>query len=215
MLTVETGEVWFEPMSPELVTRSRQLTPGYTSIPGSFITPPALSQRGWGTARAAWLIETGTPITEDQFTRARELAADAGMTVESRDDQADLASLRTGATAVGTLVALGVLALTVGLIRSEAGRDLRTLTATGATSRIRRTLTATTAGALGLLGATLGTTVAYFGFAAAHSGDLASLLPLPFAHLLIIVIGLPAIAAGSGWLLAGAEPTSLARRPLD
>jgi len=215
VLTVERGEVWFEPMSPELVTRSSQLAPVYTSIPGSFITPAALSQRGWGTARAAWLIETGTPITEDQVMHARELAANAGITVEARDDQADLAGLRTGATAGGTLVALGILALTVGLIRSEAGRDLRTLTAAGATSRIRRTLTATTAGALGLLGATLGTAVAYFGFAAAHSGDLTPLLPVPFAHLLILVIGLPAIAAGSGWLLAGAEPTSLARRPLD
>ena len=215
VLTVETGEVWFEPMTPELVTRSRQLTPVYSSLPASFITPAALSQRGWDTARASWLIETITPITEDQFVEARELAADAGMTVEGRDEQADLASLRTGATVMGSLVALGVLALTVGLIRSEAHADLRTLTASGATSRIRRTLTATTAGALGLLGAILGTVAAYLGFAAANFGNLARLLPVPLDHIVVIVIGVPAIAAAGGWLLAGADPTTLGRRRFE
>ena len=55
------------------------------------------------------------------------------------------------------LVALGVLAMTVGLIRSETAGDLRTLTATGASSATRRTLNAATAGALALLGGILGT----------------------------------------------------------
>ncbi|HEX6301130.1 MAG TPA: hypothetical protein VF148_11750 [Acidimicrobiia bacterium] len=76
-------------------------------------------------------------------------------------------------------------------------------------------MTAATAGALGLLGATLGIGVANLGFAAAYSGDLTPLLPVPFTHLQMIVTGLPATAAGSGWLLAGSEPTSLARRPLE
>lgn len=142
----------------------------------------------------------------------RALAADAGMTVEARDEQADLAALRTGAAALGTLVALGILALTVGLIRSEAQGDLRTLTATGATSRIRRSLTAATAGALGLLGAALGIGVAYLGFAAANVGDLGWRVPLPLVHLLVIAVGVPAIAAAGGWLLAGGDPGSLARR---
>src|SRR5215212_2349160 len=43
------------------------------------------------------------------------------------------------------LPALGILALTLGLISGESAGDLRTLTATGATSRVRRTLTATPA----------------------------------------------------------------------
>ena len=65
------------------------------------------------------------------------------------------------ATGAGALLALGILAMTVGLIRSESAGDLRTLTATGATPRIRRTLTATTAGALALLAALLGVAGAY------------------------------------------------------
>jgi len=60
------------------------------------------------------------------------------MTVETRDDQTELTAIRSGATAAGMLLALGILAMTVGLIRSEAAGDLRTLTATGATSTTRR-----------------------------------------------------------------------------
>jgi len=215
VLTVETGELWFEPIGPELVKNSEQLNPGYTSLPGSFITPSALRQRGWESARAAWLIDTATPITEDQFAEAREMAVNAGITVEARGDQANLVALRTGATAVGVLVALGILAMTVGLIRSEAEGDLRILTATGATSSIRRSLTAATAGALALLGAVLGTAGAYLGFAAGYSNDFANLRPVPILQLGVIVIGLPLIAVVAGWLFAGREPGILARQPID
>ena len=65
------------------------------------------------------------------------MAANAGLTVESRDHQSGLATIRAGATAAGILLALCILAMTVGLIRSESGRDLRTLTAAGATSMTR------------------------------------------------------------------------------
>ncbi|HVR79580.1 MAG TPA: ABC transporter permease [Acidimicrobiia bacterium] len=215
VLTVETGELWFEPIGPELVMNSEQLDPGYSSLPGSFITPSALRQRGWESARVAWLIETASPITEDQFSEAREMAVNAGITVEARSDQANLVALRTGATAVGVLVALGILAMTVGLIRSEAEGDLRILTATGATSSIRRSLTAATAGSLALLGAVVGTTGAYLGFAAGYAHDLAALRPLPFLHFLVILIGLPLIATVAGWLVAGREPATLARQPIE
>ena len=97
--------------------------------------------------RAGWLVESSTPITQEQFAELREAAAAAGVTVEVRHDQANLATLRTVATTAGLLVALGVMAMTVGLIRSEATGDLRVLSAAGAN---RRTLTAATAGGLAL-----------------------------------------------------------------
>ena len=70
--------------------------------------------------------------------------------------------------------------MTVGLIRSESAGDLRTLTATGATGRIRRTLTASTAGALALLGALLGVAGAYLALAAMYHDDLGYLGRSPF-----------------------------------
>ena len=67
-----------------------------------------------------------------------------------------LGEFADGATALGIVIALGVLAASVGLIRSETARDLRTLTAAGASGATRRMITAATAAALGLLGAILG-----------------------------------------------------------
>jgi putative ABC transport system permease protein len=136
------------------------------------------------------------------------------MTIETRDNQSELTAIRTGATAAGMLLALGILAMTVGLIRSEAAGDLRTLTATGATSTTRRTLTAATSGALALLGVLLGATGAYLALLAGYHDDLGTLSQVPLLHLTVTVVGLPLTAAAVGWLLAGREPPTLARQPL-
>ncbi|MDQ3450512.1 MAG: ABC transporter permease, partial [Actinomycetota bacterium] len=210
VLTVETGELWYQPET-ERVLNAQRLPPRYSSLPGSFITPEALDRRGWQTVRAGWLVESSTPITQEQFAELRETAAAAGVTVEVRHDQANLATLRTVATTVGLLVALGVMAMTVGLIRSEATGDLRVLSAAGATSSNRRTLTAATAGGLALLGALLGIAGAYLALGAAHIRDLSALTPVPLLHLAGIGIGLSLVAAAAGWLLAGREPEGLAR----
>ena len=215
VLTVERGEIFFEPMRPELVKRPENLEPGYSSLPGSFMTPSALRGRGWDSARAAWLVEAATPITDDQFAESREAAGAAGITVERRNDQGDLAALRTGATAVGMLLALGILATTVGLVRGESAGDLRILIATGAGSRIRRRLTAATAGGLAVMGALLGVGGAYLAFLTFHIEDLGALSPVPVAHVALLVLGVPALAAGAGWLLAGKQPESITRHPIE
>ena len=93
--------------------------------------------------------------------------------------------------------------MTVGLIRSESAGDLRTLTATGATSRVRRALTATTAGSLALLGALLGMAGAYVVLLATYYDDLGYLSSVPFQYLALALIGVPLAAAGAGGLIAG------------
>jgi hypothetical protein len=35
------------------------------------------------------------------------------------------------------------------------------------------------------------------------------------AHLLVLVVGVPVVAAFAGWALAGREPTTYARQALD
>jgi len=162
-----------------------------------------------------FLVQTHGPLTADQIGTARKAAASAGLYVETRDAQKSLAPLRNWATATGILVALGVLGMTVGLIRSESAADLRTLAATGASSTTRRTLTATTSGALALLGAALGTAGAYAALFAWHRSDLSPLGRVPALDLAAIVVGLPLLAAGGGWLFAGREPPTMARPALD
>ena len=119
------------------------------------------------------------------------------------------------ATIAGMLLALAILAMTVGLIRSEAGRDLRTLTATGATSTTRRTITAVTAGALALLGVLVGALAAYLALIAGYLDDLDPLQHVPLMHLAVLVLGLPLIAAAAGWLVSGREPSAVAHSMLD
>ena len=131
--------------------------------------------------------------------------------IESRDNQEGLGKLRRGATTVGVLLALSVLAMTVGLIRSESAGDLRTLTATGASSLTRRAITATTSGGLALLGVGLGILGAY---AALIAGHLKHLAPLQWSDLVVIAVVTPVAAAAIGWLFAGREPAAIARRPI-
>jgi putative ABC transport system permease protein len=221
VFTVETAEVRFAgafdvpSTGPVPITNLERMSPSYSSLPGSFITEEALRQRGWQATPVRWLIETDAPLSEEQIAAARQLAADAGLTIESRDHQEGLLALRSNATVVGLLLALGILAMTVGLIRNEAVGDLRTLTATGATSSIRRTLTAVTAGALALFGALLGTSGAYLAFIAGYANDIAVLRHIPVLNLLLIIVGIPLIAVIAGWLLAGREPDDLARQPIE
>jgi putative ABC transport system permease protein len=189
--------------------------PSYTSDPTTLITAHALRSLGFTALPAGWLIRTPQPLTAAQIDQARQLAVAAGVSVESRTTQASLSRLRTDATGAGVLVALGVLAMTVGLIRSETAGDLRTLAATGATSTTRRTLTGATAGSLALLGALLGTAGAYAAIVAWDHDQLHLLRHVPVADLTGIVVGLPVVAAATGWLLAGREPPVIARQPLE
>ncbi|HSJ70069.1 MAG TPA: FtsX-like permease family protein [Acidimicrobiia bacterium] len=215
VLTAETGEIWYQPMEPELVRNTQPLEERYTSFPSSFVTHEAMADRGWERARAGWLLESRTLVTDTQIADALELAASAGLTIEARDKQADLAAVRTRATIAGAVLALGIVAIAVGLVRNESAGELRTLTAVGASSRVRRTLTATTAGGLALLGVLLGVAGAYLGFVSWYWGELSALLPVPFAHLLAIVAGIPIVAWLAGWLLAGRQPEVIGRQAID
>jgi putative ABC transport system permease protein len=193
---------------------SRELlgSPGETGLaPSSFITLNGLRRHGLKQIPSGWLLESSRPLTSEQIADARNLAADAGLTIEVRRESTSLAKPIAIATGAGALLALAILAMTVGLIRSESAGDLRTLTATGATSRIRRTLTAATAGALALLGALLGVAGAYLVLAATYLDDLGYLSRIPTLSLVLIVVGVPLAATAAGWLLAGREPPAIAR----
>jgi putative ABC transport system permease protein len=217
VLTGQTGTLRFANVSAPVAPPSVQPIEvgAYTSAPTSFITRDGLRRHGWRAWTAGWLVEARAPLTRAQLARARQVAADAGMTVEARDGQAQLGLIRSGATAVGLLLALGILAMTVGLIRGEAAGDLRTLTATGAGAGTRRTITAATGGALALLGVLLGAAGAYLALLAGYHSDLDALGRVPAAHLAVTVIGLPATAAAVGWLLGGRMPSTLARQPME
>jgi len=183
--------------------------------PPPFVTLNGLRRNGWNQIPAGWLVESSRPLTSDQIADARDIAADAGFAIEVRQAKPSFATTMAIATGAGAVLALAILAMTVGLIRSESAGDLRTLTATGATSGIRRTLTAATAGALALLGAILGVAGAYVVLLATYYDDLGYLGRVPVLYLALAVVGLPVAAAAAGWLLAGREPPAIARTAIE
>ncbi len=193
--------------------------PSGTSAPNTVITEHAIRQFHVHVSTSGWLIQAPHPPTAAQIHNARATAAAAGLSIETKSSAPSLAQILNYATAFGMLLALAILAMTVGLIRSETASDLRTLAATGASSSTRRTLTAATAGALALLGAVVGTVAAYVAAIAYSWGNpldsLSSLSSIPLANLIVVLAGLPVIAVAAGWLLAGREPPGIAHQPIE
>ncbi|HEV7957917.1 MAG TPA: FtsX-like permease family protein [Acidimicrobiales bacterium] len=190
--------------------------PAGTSAPNTVITEYAVHQLGLTADTAGWLIQTPQPLSAAQLTNARATAAAAGMSIESKSSIPTSATIIDWATIVGIVLALGILAMTIGLIRSETAGELRILVATGASSRTRRSLTAATAGALAFIGAVVGTAAAYIaliGFSRTNALDgLSSLASVPVLNLLLILLAMPAAAAIVAWLAAWREPSGVSRQ---
>jgi putative ABC transport system permease protein len=190
--------------------------PSGTSAPNTVITEYAVRKYHLQTHLSGWLIQAAAPLTAAQIRAARRAVLAYQAPLEIASGGTDFGEIADAGTALGILIALGVLAASVGLIRSETAPDLRTLTATGASATTRRTLTAATAAALGLLGAVLGMA---FALAAslvwAHASLSALFGNVPLTDVLILLAGLPLAAAAGGWLLAGREPPLIARQPIE
>jgi putative ABC transport system permease protein len=165
-------------------------------------------------------VQSTQGFSASQISSAELTASTTQLSVESKNDQPTSFAVITWATVFGIVIALGVLGMSVGLIRSETASDLRTLAATGASSYTRRTLSAVTAGSLGFLGALLGTVGGYIGLIGwlrgnSLNGGISSLGNVPVANLLFILLAMPAFAALVAWLFAGREPTAMAHQPIE
>ena len=229
--TMHQVQLWFTPKSPPgnpclpgscLANPPIQeigALPSGTSAPNTVITEHAMREFKFTATTAGWLIQAPGGLTATQITNARQTAATTGASIETVNNIPSLTQVTDAATIFAMVLALGILAMSIGLVRSETASDLRTLTATGASSAARRTLTATTAGALALTGALVGTAGGYLaaiGFFRTNQLDqLSALSSIPVANLLWILVGIPLIAVAASWLLAGREPPVIARQPLE
>ena len=190
--------------------------PGGTDAPSTLITEYAVRQYHLQPQLSGWLIQAPAALTAAQIRAARQVALADQAPLEIASGGTDFGEIADVGTALGILIALGVLAASVGLIRSETAPDLRTLTAVGASASTRRTITAATAAALGLLGAVLGMAFAVAASMVWAHGSLSALFgDVPLTDLLILLAGLPLVAAAGGWLLAGREPPLIARQPIE
>jgi putative ABC transport system permease protein len=205
------------------VVQEESRLPLGTSAPNTVITESALRRLHIASQSSldGWLLQSDNALTPQELTSARTTAASGDLTIESKNDAPPSAEIVNWATAFAIALSLGILAMSVGLIRSETAGELRTLSATGASSRVRRSLAAVTAGSLAFLGAFLGTLAAYVGLLGWFrsnplEGGVSDIVHhVPWTNLLLIVVAMPAGAAAVGWLLAGREPKDIAARPLE
>lgn len=193
--------------------------PSGTSAPNTVITEYAVHKLNLTPVTSGWFVETAKPLSAAQITNARASAAADGLSIETKSSIPSSATIINWATLVGVLLALGILAMTIGLIRSETAGDLRILLASGASSRTRRNLTAATAGALAFIGAVVGTAAAYLamiGFSRTSALDgISSLASVPLANLVLILIAMPLVAALVGWMSAWRDPKGLSRQVIQ
>ena len=205
-----------------VVQEESQLPIG-TSSPNTVITESVLQRLHLTSENSlgGWMILADSSITPAQLRSANSLAASGDLSIESKNDAPTSSEIVNWATVFGIALALGVLAMSVGLIRSETASELRTLTAAGASSRTRRSLTAVTAGGLAFLGALLGTVAAYIGLfgwfrSNALEGGVSDIIDhVPWSNLFLILVALPIAATLIGWVLAGREPTGIGTRPME
>jgi putative ABC transport system permease protein len=205
------------------VVQEESRLPTGTDAPNTVITENALRRLHLASQSSldGFIIQANSPITPAQITNAQALAATNNLSIESKNDAPTSHEIVNWATVFAIALALGILAMSIGLIRSETASELRTLTATGASSRTRRTLTAATAGGLAFLGALLGTVAAYVGLAGwfhtnALEGGLSDIIDhIPWSNLFLIVIAMPVAATIVGWLLAGRDPSGISSRPME
>ena len=194
--------------------------PTGTSAPNTVVTEHAMREFHIQENTTDWLVQGTQDFSASQISNAELAASTTQLSVEAKNDQPSSSAVISWATIFGIVIALGVLGMSVGLVRSETASELRTLAAAGASSYTRRTLSAVTAGALGFLGALLGTVggyVALIGWLRSNSlnGGIAALGNVPVADLLLLLFGMPAFAALVAWLFAGREPTAIAHQPIE
>ena len=171
-------------------------------------SPPRLAA---GRERLARRVEQASDGRTDcrGARRRRRVPASRSKSSESARSLARPIAIATGA---GALLALAILAMTVGLIRSESAGDLRTLTATGATSRStahtdghdRRRTRLPRRASRGRRHLPRTRSDIPRRPRLSQSGSRCCLLVL-------IVVGVPLTATAAGWLLAGREPAAIAR----
>jgi len=119
-----------------------------TSAPNTVITEHAMAEFHIPDDDVRLAGPWTQPFTAAQISSAELTASTTQLSVESKKRPAELVRRHRLGDDLRIVIALGVLGMSVGLVRQRDGERPRTLAATGASSYTRRTLTAVTAGAL-------------------------------------------------------------------
>ena len=93
------GESAIENVRGSTASRSSALRRETRPRPSSFVTVNGLRRLGWKQVPNGWLIESSSPLTSEQIATTRELAAEAGLEIETQNERTSLATPIAIATA--------------------------------------------------------------------------------------------------------------------
>jgi putative ABC transport system permease protein len=176
-----------------------------------------------------YLVRAPRPLSDAQRDQLRRLQTDLSFSISwaepdptLQSEEQDLRSILLALLAVAATIALGSVAAASALALSEARQDLATLGQLGATPAMTRRLMAAEAWLLATLGALLAAAIGLGPFAVQSLASwqvrprLAiplspSPLAVPWTLLVVVTLGIPALAAAAARLL-GRSPAPLAPR---
>ncbi|HZG96626.1 MAG TPA: FtsX-like permease family protein, partial [Mycobacteriales bacterium] len=171
-------------------------------------------KNGWRTAPRSWLLDLSRTPTAAERDRAEAVLLredhqwDNGLYIERgfRSDRGIALLALLGAAA---LVALGASVIATGLAAADGRPDLATLSAVGASPRVRRVLAMSQAATIAFLGSVLGVLAGLVPAIAVINARTDFPLVIPWATLTLVVVAIPTVIAA----LAGIFTRS--RLPLE
>lgn len=129
--------------------------------------------------------------------------------VQLSDAPPPFVAIRSIALAIGALFSLAAVAVAVALIRVEAGPEAAVLTAVGARPSTSRLIGAVTAAGLGLAGGGLAVVCTLLLLTGVYlNPDEEFDFVIPWADLGVVLLLVPLVAAGIGWLLTDTRPAA-------
>ncbi|MFN2640625.1 MAG: FtsX-like permease family protein [Actinomycetota bacterium] len=176
------------------------------------------------------LVAALRPLTKDQIRDVKEIAAAyPGMFVQTLADfLPQFRTARAAATGAAALIALGIVAITVALVSSESRRDHAIMVAVGAPPRVRRRIAAARAGLIALLASVIAVPAGFLSIAVIQfsRADLmvrstcaqcSTHFPIviPVAAISIVLLAVPLLASGWGWLASRRPKSNMMLQPLQ
>lgn len=173
------------------------------------VAPPGAEQ---------WLVRLDGSLTDEQVSRAQELASstpNTNVTAETGPETGTLARVGRVGLVMSVVTALIVVAVALALAAAESRADQRTLQAVGADPRLGRTVAAWRATLLAGLAAVLAVPAGLapaWGLvrAAIQSSDL---FVIPWTTIAVTTVGVPLVAALGAWLLTRPAGRPARERP--
>ena len=160
----------------------------------------------------SWLLVSDEPLSQEQRDRLEVAGQSNDIFINAQSVEPSFVAMRSAAMAIASLLALGVVAVAVALVRIEASNETRLLNVVGASPKTARLVSAATVAGLTIAAVAIAVPTTLVALTGVYlNPDEAFDFVVPWFELAVLLVALPAIGAGVAWLVtstsAGHSPT--------